>query len=99
MDQIVAEVKRQLPDVGVEVTDRFNFEYAEVSVRLIDPSGAKLHAAIAYDFYNEPELWQALLPMQVGYWKEEMARIKEDPTCWSCHCHNPALVDGAELWA
>jgi hypothetical protein len=98
MVQVVDEVKRQLPDVKVEVTDQFNFEYAEVSVRLTDPSGAKLRATIAYDFYNEPELWPALLPMQVGHWKVELAHIKEDPTCWSCHCHNPTQ-EGDGRWA
>jgi hypothetical protein len=98
MVQVVDEVKRQLPDVGVEVTDQFNVQYAEVNVRLTDPSGAKLHAVITHDFYNEPELWPALLPMQVGYWKSELARIKEDPTCWRCHCHNPTQ-EGDDRWA
>jgi hypothetical protein len=46
MVQVVDEVKRQLPDVKVEVTDQFNFEYAEVSVRLTDPSGAKLRTTL-----------------------------------------------------
>jgi hypothetical protein len=99
MAQIVAEVKRQLPDVKVEVTDQFNFEYAEVSVRLTDPSGARLYTAISYDWYSNLELWPLLLPLQVKNWAAELARIRDHPECWGCHCHNPILETEDAKWA
>jgi hypothetical protein len=98
MAQVVAEVKRQLPDVKVEVTDQFNFEYAEVSVGLTDPSGARLYTAISYDWYSDPGLWP-LLPLQVKIWAEELKRALSSLKCAGCHCHNPILESGGPRWA
>jgi hypothetical protein len=98
MAQVVSEVKRQLPDVRVEVTDRFNYEYAEVSVRLTGPSGARLYTAVNYDTYTYT-LWPMYLEVLVGNWAAELRRAISDPGCVGCHCHNPILETEDLKWA
>jgi hypothetical protein len=98
MAQVVAEVKRQLPDVEVEVTDQFNFEYAEVSVRLTDPSGARLYAAVSYDTYTST-LWPMYLEALVDIWSASLKRALSNSGCVGCHCHNPILESEDAKWA
>jgi hypothetical protein len=98
MAQVVAEVKRQLPDVKVEVTDRFNYEYAEVSVRLTDSSGARLYTAISYDTHTST-LWPMYLEALAGVWSASLKRALSNSECVGCHCHNPILESGDAKWA